>query len=106
MRIITLSYALPSDPVQLEAYELKAKGWTEDVLAEPNVTELRVYRSADGKKALSIMRIQSLADLDEVLASDKLRTLRSELEKAGCSNFNFGAWGNSPIMPEPIRREM
>src|SRR5271167_678674 len=105
-RIVTLSYTLPSGPEALKEYEGNAKNWSDVVLSEPNVTELRVYRSQDGTQALTITKVQSLVEMDKFLASDKFKTLRSELENAGCSNFKLHPWEASPILPEPLRREM
>jgi endonuclease YncB( thermonuclease family) len=106
MRLVTFSFTLPSDPEALKKYAEKAKSWSDVLLSEPNVTELRVYRSPSGKDALAVIRVQSLAGIEELFAAEKFQALRRALENAGCNNFKLGLWEASPMMPEPIRRAM
>ena len=104
MSICVMSYALPSDREVLKKYAEKTKGWVDVILSEPNNTELRLYRSSNGKEVLAITEIQSVAEAEKFLASDKFKTLLSELEKAGCGNFQIRTWPASPLIPNAVRR--
>jgi hypothetical protein len=103
MKIVTLSYTAPSNTGALKE---NAKSWIGTILSVPAVLELRMYQSPDGKDAMAVARVVSLAEMDEFLASEKFKTLLREMEAAGCSNFQLRPWEASPIMPDPIRREM
>jgi hypothetical protein len=104
MAIVTFSYTLPSDPEALNAYEGKAKGWVDLVLSERNAKQVRVYRSSDGKEVMTVTEVQSLAELEKFLASDRFRTLRGKLEEAGCGAFQLRTWEVSPVAPKAMER--
>ncbi len=103
MAICTMSYTLPSKPEAMKQYAEKGKGWVDVVLSEPNNKEVKLYRS-HGKEVMAVIEIQSVAVAEKFLASDKFKTLLSELENAGCSNFQIRTWPVSPLMPNALRR--
>lgn len=104
MAIVLFSYTLPTNPEALKQYGEKVKGWIDVVLSDPNATEVRVFRSSDGKDAMTVTEVQSIAESEKFTASEKFKTLRRELEKAGCSNLQLRAWDVSPLVPKAMRR--
>jgi len=46
---------------------------------------------------------ESVASAEKFLASEKYKTLRNDMEKAGCSNIQVRTWDRSPILAQPVR---
>jgi len=104
MAIEICTFTLPSKPEALKQYPEKVKEWISVMLSEPNHKEMRMYRSSDGKEGMVITEIESVAEANKFLASDKFKKLLSEMEKAGLGNIQHRAWDISPLAPQVLRR--
>jgi heme-degrading monooxygenase HmoA len=103
MSTVVLTYTLPSGAELLKQYPPKVRGWIDMALSAPGAREFRAYRSTDGKEVMTLTEQESVASAEKYLASDKYKTLRKEMEKAGCSNFHVRTWDTSPLVVQPVR---
>jgi hypothetical protein len=103
MAVVVTTYTLPSSPELLKQYAVKAPGWINTALSAPGAKEFRAYRSTDGKEVMTICEQESVAIAERFFASETYKTLRSEMEKAGCSNYQERTWDVSPLLAQPVR---
>ncbi len=103
MAAVVTTYTLPSSAELLKQYAAKAPRWITTALSAPGAREIRAYRSTDGKEVMLLCEEESVALAESFLASDKYKTLRSEIEKAGCSNYHVRTWDMSPVLAQPVR---
>ena len=103
MAAVVTTYTLPSSPELLKQYAAKVPGWIDTALSVPGVKEFRAYRSTDGKEVMTFCEEEFVILAEKFLASDKYKTLRSEIEKAGCSNYHVRTWDMSPLQAQPVR---
>jgi hypothetical protein len=103
MPVVVTTYTLPSIPDLLKQYAAKAPGWIDTALSASGAKEFRAYRSTDGKEVMTLVEQESVALAERFLASDKYKTLRSEMEKVGCSNYHVRTWDKSPLQAQPVR---
>lgn len=103
MAAVVTTYTLPSSPELLKQYAAKVPGWIDTALSTPGAKEFRAYRSTDGKEVMTFCEQEFVILAEKFLASDKYKTLRSEMEKLGCSNYQVRTWDMSPLQAQPVR---
>jgi hypothetical protein len=103
MAMVVLSFTLPTGTEVLKQYAGKAPAWIDTILSAPGAKEFRAYRSTDGKEAITLTELDTVVSADKFIASDKYKTLRNDMEKAGCSNFHVRTWDTSPLVAKPVR---
>ena len=104
MALLIHTYDLPPTE-RLEGYSQKAKEWTALILKQPGVREFRAYRNPL-KATPEVMVHIEFDGLQSLLAwaeSDDSATVAAGMRAAGCTNFTGQMWGDSPLIPEPLK---
>jgi heme-degrading monooxygenase HmoA len=90
--------------VDQKAYMEWAKKIIGELMKFPGLIEYRAYRNLLGSPLVrSISVWKTLADWQRFFESEAWKTAEMELRAKFASNLSVELWGNSPIVPEPLR---
>jgi hypothetical protein len=105
MALITVSYDLPTDPAQLQAYAAWAGMAGPRITAAPGMVWWQPFRTAQATspQVISVLFMDSLAAAQRWEASADFAALLDEMQELGCTSIVVQVFDESPLIPEPQR---